>query len=224
MQYELHHNGMTATITKAAQRTREKVYLDHTQVWYELPLGTSRPQVSLPSGLTLIRGNENDLPLLSKLPSVHEWLARRRMEAGDDLWLVLDGREPVFACWTLRGSNPIRTWNNNRLVLPPNVVCLEDSVASASYRGRGLIAPTVWRQIADRLEQTGVETVITDVAEDNKVMRWTMARSGFREFATVRYQRKGFEQHTTMVGDGVQANWLAGQLGRRTQAAGPQLR
>jgi hypothetical protein len=222
MQYELRHNGLKATIEKTAQRTREKVYLDHTQVWYELVLETSRPQVPLPSGLRLIRGDHSDLLLLSELPSVHEWLARRRLEAGDELWLVLDGRQPIFACWILRGVNPIRTWGNNRLVLPPNVVCLEDSVTSVSYRGRGLIAPVAWRQIADRLEKTGVETIITDIGKDNKAMRWSIVRAGFREIATVRYRRKGFKQYTTVLGEGATADWLAGQLERRTQdAVGP---
>jgi hypothetical protein len=222
MQYELRHNGLKATIEKTAQRTREKVYLDHTQVWYELVLETSRPQVPLPSGLRLIRGDHSDLLLLSELPSVHEWLARRRLEAGDELWLVLDGRQPIFACWILRGVNPIRTWGNNRLVLPPNVVCLEDYVTTVSYRGRGLIAPVAWRQIADRLEKTGVETIITDIGKDNKAMRWSIVRAGFREIATVRYRRKGFKQYTTVLGEGATADWLAGQLERRTQdAVGP---
>jgi hypothetical protein len=212
VRHELRHNSWRTTIGKAAQSARARVYLDRTYIWYELSLRTDRPRASLPSGLTLIRGDKNHLALLGELPSVHEWLARERLEAGNDLWLVLGRGRPVFACWTLHGATPLLAAPEGRLALPSDVVGLENSATSVSYRGRGVIAPSAWSQIADRLEKTGVKSIITKLEDDNKVMRWALARSGFREVASTHYRRVGFRQHATVRGEGATADWIAGQL------------
>ncbi len=138
----------------------------------------------------------------------------QRMEAGADLWLVLEGRQLAFACWIFHGSAPVRGARSGRLVLPPGIDFMEDSVTSASYRGRGIVAPAAWSQVADRLERTGTKSVITKVKEDNKVMRWALSRSGFREIATIHFRRAGLRQRTTVVGTGAAPAWLAEQLQR----------
>ena len=212
----LHRHGVRGTIGKVKQRARESMYLDRTWIWYELPLGADRPHVSLPPGLVLSRGGASEASLLNELPSGNDqWRARRWLEAGNDLWLVLDEKRPVFACMIFRGSTPTRAARGGWLPLPPDVVCLEASSTSTSYRGRGPIGPAAWSQIADSLEKTGAKSLITHVGlvEDNKIMRWALVRSGFREIATVHLQRVVLRQRVTVVGTGTAVdNWIAGHL------------
>jgi hypothetical protein len=218
LRFVLHRHGVRGTVSKVVQRARESVYSDLTWVWYELPLGAlgaDRPQAPLPPGLVLTRGGASEASLLNELRSGNEWLARRWLEAGNDLWLVLDDGRPVFACMIFHGSTPTRAARGGWLPLPPDTVCLEASSTSASYRGRGLIGPAAWSQIADKLEKIGAKSIITHVAEDNKVMRWALVRSGFREIATVHLRRVGFRQRVTVVGTGTAADdWIAVHLQR----------
>ena len=150
----LHRHGVRGTIGKLKQRARESLYLDRTWIWYELPLGADRPHASLPPGLVLSRGGASESSLLDELPSGNDqWRARRWLEAGNDLWLVLDEARPVFACMIFHRSTPTRAARGGWLPLPPDTVCLEASSTSASYRGRGLIGPAAWSQIADKLDK-----------------------------------------------------------------------
>ena len=209
----LHRHGVRGTIGKVEQRVRESLYLERTWFWYELPLGADRSHASLPPELVLTRGGASEASLLHELPLGNEWRARRWLGAGNDLWLVLDEGRPVFACMSFHGSTPTRAARGGWLPLPPDVVCLEVSSTSTSYRGRGPIGSAAWSQIADRLEKTGVESIITQVGEENKTMRWVLARSGFREIATVHLRRVGLRQRVTVVGTGTATDdWIAGHL------------
>jgi len=134
------------------------------------------------------------------------------MEGGADLWLVLDDRRPAFACWIFHGSMPVLAAPNGQLALPPEIVCLEDSVTSASYRGRR-VAPAAWSQIANRLEQNAVRSIITKIEESNTASRRAIVKSGFHEIATMHFRRVGLQQHTTVqAGTGAAADLLAEQL------------
>jgi hypothetical protein len=209
----LHRHGVRGTIGKVVQRARELLYFDRTWIWYELPLGADRLHASLPPGLVLTRGGASEASLLNELPLGNKWRARRWLGAGNDLWLVLDEGRPVFACMIFHGSTPTRATRGGWLPLPPDVVCLEASSTSTSYRGRGPIGPAAWSQIADRLEKTGAKSIITHVGEELKVMRWALVRSGFREIATVHLQSVGLRRRVTVVGSGTAAdNWIAGHL------------
>jgi hypothetical protein len=210
----LDRHGVRGTIGKVVQRARESLYFVRTWVWYELPLGADRLHASLPPGLVLTRGGASEASLLNELPSGnYEWRARRWLGAGNDLWLVLDEGRPVFACMIFHGSTPTRAARGGWLPLPPDVVCLEASSTSTSYRGRGLIGPAAWSQIAYRLEKTGAKSIITHCGEENKVMRWAIVRSGFRQFATVHLRRVGLRQRVTVVGTGTAAHdWIAKHL------------
>jgi hypothetical protein len=209
----LHRHGVRGTIGKVVQRARERVYFVRTWVWYELPLGADRPQASLPPGLVLTRGGAGEASLLNELPNGNEWRARRWLGAGNDLWVVLDEGRPVFACMIFHGSTPMRAARRGWLPLPPDIVCLEASSTSTSYRGRGPIGSAAWSQIADRLEKTGAKSIITHCGEENKVMRWAIVRSGFRQIATVHLRRVGLQQRVTVVGTGTAAdNWIAEHL------------
>jgi RimJ/RimL family protein N-acetyltransferase len=189
------------------------VYLEETHVWYELFLSSDRPRQPLRPGLELTRVGADDLPLLNELPSVSEYTAKQRIEAGNDLWMILNDRQPIFACWIFHDSIPLLAARNGQLVLPSETVCMEDSITSPSYRGRGIIAPSAWSQVADRLEITGVKSIITKVEADNKVMRLVLTKFGFREFAVMHFRRAGFRQHAAVRSkSGATAYWLTEQL------------
>lgn len=209
----LRRHGLRSTVGRAAHHVRSRVYLRETHVWYELPLGAARPRVSLPPELTLVRGSEDDLPLLAELPTAPiEEEARRRMEAGADLWLVLDGRRLAFACWIFRDLMPMIAARDGQLVLPPEIVCLENSVTSAAYRGRG-IAPAAWSSLADELESSEAEFIITKIEESNTPSRRAIVKSGFHESATMHFRRLGFRRRTLVqAGTGATVNWLTEQL------------
>ncbi len=213
LRHRLQRHGVRGGLGVEIRRVRNRLYLDETHVWYELSLSSDRPQQTLRPELELVRGEAEDLPLLDELSGMSEYRAKRRIEAGNDLWLVLDDRQPVFACWFFNDSVPVLAARKGRLALPPGMVCMEDSIASPSYRGRGIVAPSAWSQIADSLERVGVESIITKVTPDNKVMRLVLAKSGFREIAVMRHRRAGFWRYTTVRPEsGATAAWLAEQL------------
>ena len=108
----------------------------------------------LASELTLRRALEPDLPLLDQLPTTSPVEARVRIDAGHDLWIVLEGDRPLFSCWIFRGRTPTIAAPGGQLPLPADTVCLEDSVTVAAARGRG-IAPAAWAAIADALAAGG---------------------------------------------------------------------
>ena len=101
---------------------------------------------------------------------------------------------------------------NSQLVLPPEIVCLENSVTSASYRGQG-VAPAAWTNIADALELGEVKFIITKIEESNIASRRAITKSGFRESATMHFRLVGFRRRTSVQrGTGVTADWLAKTL------------
>jgi hypothetical protein len=209
------HYGLKAAASKVLTFARKRIYVDETHVWYELTLGPNRPRVDRLPNLSLTRVGVRDLLLLEQLPTnVDVCEARRRIEAGHDLWLSLKGRQPIFACWVFHGSLPVIASRHGHIALPSEIVAFEDSVASPAYRGRG-IGLVVWPKIADRLEQSPARTIITKVEEPNVTARRAFEKAGFREVMAVHFRRKGPWRGLTMrTGDGVTASWLAEQLAR----------
>jgi hypothetical protein len=213
LKHHLSHHGVKGTLGVAVRRAQNELYLDETHVWYELALDNSRPQKPLRPGLKLIRGGADDLPLLDELSTVSAYEARQRMEAGRNLWLVLDDRQPIFACWIFHDSVQMLAARKGQLALPPETVCLEDSITSPSYRGRGIVAPAAWSQVADKLEKAGVKSIITKVEADNKVMRWALAKSGFRDIAIMRFRKAGLWRYIAIrAKTSATADWLVEQL------------
>jgi hypothetical protein len=125
--------GPRAAVHRALDAGRCALVLDETHVWYELGTGNERPRVDLPVGTTFVRADAAALPLIERLPTVSQAEAKRRVAAGNDLWFVLDGRQPAFACWTFSRSMPMLSAPGGELVLAAGVVCLEDSVTAPEH-------------------------------------------------------------------------------------------
>jgi len=213
LEHHLRHRGVKGTLGVAIRRAKNQLYLDETHVWYELALGNSRPQKTLRPELKLTRSGADDLLLLEELPTISVDEARWRVEVGCDLWLVLDDRQPIFACWIFNDSVPLLAAQKRQLALPPGTVCLVDSITSPSYSGRGMVAPAAWSEVADRLEKAGVKSIITKVEVDNKVMRFALAKAGFRDIAIMRFRKAGPRRYIAIRAKaGATPDWLVEQL------------
>lgn len=208
------NEGIKGTVSGIVKYARRRTYLDETHVWYELPLEVERPRRDLSPELTLIKAGPEHVHLLGQMPTVSEAAARERMDGGADLWIVLDGDRAVFACWIFHKSMPMLAAPDGILPLPPQTVCLENSVTAADYRGRS-IAPAAWFGIADTLERAGVHSIITKIEESNIPSRKAVSKVGFEEIATMHFRLLGPSRKTTVTsGTGATASWLAEQLQR----------
>ena len=183
-------DGVWGVFRRLGGRARTLVHLRETHVWYVLELGR-HPRIRLPVGLELVRGGPSDVELLERLPSGSAHQAEARLAEGGELWLMVDEEEePAFACWVFRGRTPVVAARGGWLALPEGTICLEDSVTSPDYRGRGA-APSAWSQVAEAALAEGHATMITKVAEVNAASRRAVEKAGFREVATMRLTRFG---------------------------------
>jgi GNAT superfamily N-acetyltransferase len=204
--------GVRAAGTRVVDAARQRALLDETHVWYELSLRDGRPRVDLAPGFVFRRAEPSEVALIEQLPTVARPEAQRRLDAGNDLWFVLDGDTPAFACWIFRQRMPMLAAPGGVLELPPGSVCLEDSVTSADYRGRGL-APAAWTLLADVLEHEGVGSMLTKVGEENTPSRRAVTKAGFVEIGVMHFRRVGPRSRTTMREPGGNAGrWLSTRL------------
>ncbi len=161
--------GLAGTLRRAAEKATQLAYLHEEHVWYELGLGGERPRRELPPELRLEQGSPG---------------------GGGERWTVRDGDHEAFSCWIYRRRTPVLAAPGGSLPLPEGAVCLEDSVTSPDFRGRG-IAPAAWSAIADALAAEGVERIVTKVAVENTPSRKAVGKAGFVEVALQRLTRIG---------------------------------
>ena len=185
-------HGFAGSLRLAVARASRMAYLREAHIWYSLDLTQRdrRRRVSLPPGFTLINAGERDLALLEELPSVGVNEARRRLAAGVDLWIVVEGGHPAFCCWIFPHYLPAVAARGGRLHLPPGSVGLEDSVTSAHFRGKS-VAPAAWSAIADSLAGEGVGAILTKVEETNLPCRRAIEKIGFCAVASMQFERIG---------------------------------
>ena len=124
--------------------------------------------------------------------------ARRRRAEGAQLWFVLHGEDPAFACWIFPERAPVRAAATRVLEMPEGVVTLEDSFTGADHRGKG-IASAAWTEIARTVRGQGAEVVITKVAVENVPSRKAVVKAGFREASLMRLRRRGPRERVTVV-------------------------
>lgn len=176
--------SLRRTMVSACRAMARMPYLRECHVWYRMDLTGARPRIELPAGFELVHARTHDLPLLEQLETIGLSEAKRRLAAGADLWIVREGAHAVFSCWIFRHRTPVLAAPGGWLVLPADTVCLEDSVTSARYRGRG-VAPAAWSRVADALAREGVAAIITKIAEDNAPSRRAGEKAGFRLVASM---------------------------------------
>ena len=209
----LARHGLRGTAQRLARTARERAHLNEEHIWYELPLAGGRERRPLPEGLELVEADDEQTQLLAGLPAMSPADAARLRARGGRLFLVLDGREPLFACWIHTTRTPTIAARGGWLALPPGVVCLEDSVTAPAARGRG-VAPAAWSALADRLHEAGVGSMVTKVGVENAPSRKAVEKAGFREAGSMRLRRVGPRTEVQIVGDTPIAAELRRGLGR----------
>lgn len=180
-------HGVTGVARKAAKRVQEGPFTTDYYIWYELPLQAERPARPVPEGIVIRQATADEIGLLAQLDRDPE-LGRQYHADGHELWLALDGETPAFGCWIFRGSAPLH--GGDWLTLPTSLPCLEDSVTSPDYRGRGL-APAAWCQIADALAEEGGEALITKVGTKNLPSRRAVLKAGFVDAGLMHFSTFG---------------------------------
>lgn len=201
----------------------KSLYSRERHVWYALDLTRERARIALPVGFALNRAGRSELALLEELPTIGRVEAGQRLAFGAELWLVRDGVNPAFSCWIFRERTPVLAAKTGWLALPPRTVCLEDSVTSPRYRGRGL-APAAWSQIADCLQGENVTSIITKVAEDNAPSRRAVEKAGFQSAALMSLNRVALRSHVELqpCGTGDVSTYLETNLAAKRLPADPR--
>jgi hypothetical protein len=190
-------HGLRGAVYLTCKRAAQRVVFTESHMWFELDPAGERPRPPLPSGLSLRRGTESDLPLLAQMDTVSPAEGLDRIRDGNDLWLALEGEDPLFSCWIFRGDTPAIAAPGGRLPLPDGVVCQEDSVTAMAARGRG-IAPAAWAAIADALAAEGQRRLIRKVEVANAPSRRAGEKVGFRPIALMHFRRRGPLKRTSV--------------------------
>ena len=197
----LRRNGPAGIAGKVATRTRQRLLLRESHIWYVLELGTSRPRRELPEGFELRRGDVLDVDALDAFdgqPGARE--IERRLDEGAELHLIVESATGAraFACWIFLDKTPVAAARGGELGLPGDTACLEDSATSPEYRGRGL-APAAWTAIADDLERRGFARMITKVEESNTPSRKAVIKAGFSDGAVMHLRRTAMVSHVAVA-------------------------
>jgi GNAT superfamily N-acetyltransferase len=165
------------------------LYMRETHLWYELDLARHSDQENASEHFRLVEGTAESIPAVQRLQPASEDRLLERIERGARLWIALIHDEVAFACWTFAGTTPVLIARGGWLLLPEGVECLEDSVTSPDFRGRG-IAPKVWNVIAAR-RRGAARSLITKVGVANVASSRAVAKAGFEEIAVMNSIRLG---------------------------------
>lgn len=193
--------GMRRALLLTRQAAERLPYMHERHVWYRLDLKAQRPHIDLPAGIELKRADVADLGLLEQLETIGFVEARRRLAMGAELWIAHESGQAAFSCWIFYDRAPVLAAPGGWLALPEGTACLEDSVTSARYRGRG-IAPAVWSCVADALRQEGVTALITKVEESNTPCRRAIAKVGGQQVAEMDFERIWLRPHVQVSPNG----------------------
>lgn len=192
----LRRDGPRVTARAILHRVRKYAYLHEEHVWYQCDLSGARPRRELPRQARLVHAEPPQIDALQQLGQSSDE-ALERLHEGNDIWMVLDGGEPLFSCCTFRRVAPVSAASHGTLTLPEGAACLEDSVTSAAARGRG-IAPGAWTLICDELHQDGFTTLVTKIETDNAASRRAVEKVGFRPVAVMDHHRVALRSRTAV--------------------------
>lgn len=190
MRLMLRSDGIRGTLRGVAKRAWSCVAFSEDHLWFVLDPAAERPRPRLAPELTLMRPGSTDLQLLEQLRTVVPREASARIDAGNDLWLVLEGDRLLFSAWIFRGQTPVIAASGGQMILPADTVCLEDSEAVPAARGRG-IALAAWAAIADAVAAEGRRWIITKVTVENVSSRRAVEKAGFDAVALMHFRRRG---------------------------------
>lgn len=217
---EVRESGWRRAVGTGLAHTRQLLWTDETQTWFELQLRRSCRGASEAKGpwerrsaLSLLAGSTEHLPRIDGLGFVSQSVATRRLAEGVRWWLLVDEDQPVCSCWTFSRVMPMIGAPAGALILPPDVTFLDDVVTSQDRRGAGT-GSLALKWVCQTLADEGAERMLTRVTLGNKASERMMLKVGFRPVATVRIRRRGMVNQTwaVMSADAV-STWLPNALG-----------
>jgi RimJ/RimL family protein N-acetyltransferase len=191
----LRTDGLGGTVREVGRRVRHLAYLREEHTWWQQDID-DRPRFELGEGLRFVRATPADADAVTELGQDPQ-MARDRLAAGNDLWMVFDGDQPLFACYTFRQTAPVMAASGGQLDLPDGAACLEDSLASPAARGRG-IAPATWTLVGDTLREEGFKALVTKIETSNKSSNRAVEKVGFRPIAVMEHERVVMRRHTAV--------------------------
>jgi GNAT superfamily N-acetyltransferase len=189
--------GPGATARAVVLRLRKLAYVREEHVWYGRDLTVRGAHRELPEGLRLVRADATEVGTVARLGQNPDE-ASARVAAGNDIWLVLEGDDPLFLCFTFRHATPVIAAVEGSLSLPPGTACLEDSVTAPEARGRG-IASAAWTLIGEELRRDGFRKLVVKIETSNVASERVAEKSGFRPVAVMHHQRTGVRRHTAVL-------------------------
>jgi hypothetical protein len=198
----LRADGLGGTLREIGRRMRRLAYLREEHTWWQQDL-EDRPSFELGEGLRFVRATTAEAGAVAALGQDPQ-MALDRLAEGNDLWIVFDGDQPLFACYTFRQSAPVMAASGGELDLPDGAACLEDSLASPAARGRG-IAPATWTLVGDTLREEGFKALVTKIETSNKSSNRAVEKVGFRPIAVMEHERVVMRRHTAVkpIGSGL---------------------
>ncbi len=170
-------------------------YLREEHTWWQQDLD-DRPRFDLAEGLRFVRATAAEAGAVAELGQDPQ-MALDRLADGNDLWIVFDGEQPLFACYTYRQTAPVMAASHGELDLPDGAACLEDSLASPAARGRG-IAPATWTLVGDTLREEGFKALVTKIETSNKSSNRAVEKVGFRPIAVMEHERVVLRRNTAV--------------------------
>jgi RimJ/RimL family protein N-acetyltransferase len=208
----IRRHGLLGSARAVRHRLTPRRPFHRDYVWYALDLQRPREARPLGPGLELRAGGPEDIRLLAQLPPdpsvghMDEQVARERLAGTGRLWLVTEGDQLAFACWTFRDRTPVWAAHGGSLALPEGVACLEDSHSSPHFRGRG-IAPAAWGLIADALAAERLRSLVTKVAVDNAPSCRAVEKAGFEAFGGMDVSVRDWRTRISVRLDGPESSW-----------------
>jgi len=221
--------GAAGALRLIAGRAVRLATCSEDHVWYVRDLAAQGPCIALARGLELRRISSAESEVLAQIPNVTAGESRRRIEAGHDLWAVLEGEGVLFSCSIFRGQAPAMAAPEGWLPLPRDTVCLEDSMTAPAAR-RQEIASAAISGVFEALAREGKRFLVTKVAVDNVPTRRAAEKMGFEAFALMRFRRVGARARSSLeevegARDGALRRQLEEGLGigraRETKRAAP---
>jgi GNAT superfamily N-acetyltransferase len=209
----LRRDGALGAARRVARRAGSYAALSEDHLWFVLDADAQRPRPPLAPGLTLIRPASSDLQLLEQLTTVVPRTARARIDAGNDLWLVLEGDRMLLNMWVFRDRTPTIAVPGGLLALPSDTVCLEDVEAVPAARGKG-IAPAAYAAIADAMLAEGKRWIVNKTTVENESAQRAVQKAGFEAVAQMHFRRRGRRSRTWLeLLDGPGASFFAECVG-----------
>jgi GNAT superfamily N-acetyltransferase len=209
----LPRHGLKGFVRESVLHGRRLVRLQEEHVWYELRLRELPPIPPLEEHLRLVIADDDQL---DQVIGQNVAIARRRVAAGHDQMMLLDGDAVLSSACVFRGNAEVLAAPGKQLPLPNGTVCCEDAYTSPKDRRRGHGSIGLLAIIA-RLREEGIERMLIKVASENHAARGAAVRIGFEPLARVRLDRIGLHKRVEVevLNDSPAAAQLAGSFGAR---------